>query len=175
MKTVKIKFFAAAIAAIVTIGSIALVSCDKKSDNFTSKEQLTAPYMDMVYSVDLNTFEVTTISRNEIETFIDFYLDKFSTKAFIAWGISEMSPDSVDVYLIPHASHYANNIKSKFNALQNGAKFVHFHDKDKNKVNTWANEQMEKGYIVVCYYDEKTKEYHALAYTKLEWALLNLK
>lgn len=175
------KNFSMIAIAILTISIASVtVSCTKNdllspTDGNSRKEQLTAPYLDMMNSVNLDTFEVTIISKDEADTYIDFCLDNFSFNAFIAWKISEMSPDSVEVYLIPHMSHYADNFKSKFNAMQNGAKFKNFHDKDKDKVKKWADEQVENGYIVVCYYDEKTKEYYALAYTKLEWALLNLK
>ena len=167
--------------AILSIGIASVTTSCTKNDQFSTiedpswVEQLTAPYLDMVNSVNLDTFEITTISKDELNAYINFCLDKFSTNAFIALKTSDMYPDSMEVYLIPNKSHYAYSLKSKFNAVQNGAKLKEFHDKDKEKVKKWEDTQVENGYIVVYCYDKNKKEYYALTYTKLEWALLNLR
>ena len=167
--------------ATLTLGiASTIVSCSKNDQSFITdvsptKERLMMPYMDMVGNVNFDTVEITTVSKAESEKYINHYLDNFITKAFIACGLNEFCSDSIDIYLIPYASHYASSFKSKFNAVQNGAKFKDFHDKDKEKVKKWADKQVEEGYIVVYYYDEKKAEYYALAYTKIEWALLFVK
>jgi len=165
---------------IITCGIIACTGCEKNNDSSTettSVEELVQPLLGM-FSIgdtnllDLNCVDTSTYTAAEMGQFFNSYLTLFINRAYLIFYPNDDDPSLTDVLLVPLVADFAEIIHDCFEEAENNVMIIIFKTKNKNRFQEWVTQKNEEGYVVVSGYNNQTKEFEAVAYTKTEWALI---
>lgn len=142
----------------------------KKNGNTTSNEALREFALEILIPTDLDTMLMTedTLNLALRKAVLNIYLDRHCHVV-----ISLLDNGLYEWITVPYNTALGQAVSKEIDK-KSRLKMEFFVDQDYDKVCEWAKNEMAKGNIVVIS-KEKDGKYHAISYTKLEWALLNTK